>query len=310
MKGFLQNKDLIQVYFILPIFLFFVFIFVFGANLFLRFWNENNKLVNPPFKISNNFYYPIIKNKFNPQISATGAIIMDADSKVVLYSKNKDFRFSSASTTKIMTSLVASEYFKPDDILVVKTGRVEGSTLGLVIDQRMSFKNLMYAMMLPSANDAALTISENYPGGEKEFVKKMNEKAQLFKLKNTHYGDPIGLADSQDYTTPFDLASLASFAIKNSLIADVVSTKYKVISDASGLNTYAVENLNELLGIDGVNGVKTGFTEEAGQVLVTSKKVKDRTIIIVVMGSQDRFLDTRRLLDLLRDNLTYLPLHP
>ncbi len=310
MKGFLQNKDLIQVYFILPLFLFFVFIFVFGANLLLRFWNESNKLVNPPFKISTNFYYPIIKNKFNPQISATGAIIMDADSKVVLYSKNKDFRFSSASTTKIMTSVVASEYFKPEDILIVKSGKVEGSKLGLLIDEKMTFENLMYAMMLPSANDAALVISENYPGGEKEFVKKMNAKAQVFNLKNTHYGDPIGLADSQDYTTPFDLASLASFAIKNPLIAKVVNTKYKIISDTTGLNTYAIQNLNELLGEDGVNGVKTGFTEEAGQVLVTSKKEKNKTLIIVVMGSQDRFLDTRRLLDLLRDNITYLPLHP
>ncbi len=310
MKGFLQNKDLIQVYFILPLFLFFVFIFVFGANLFLRYWNESNKLFNPPFKTSNNFYYPIIKNKFNPQISATGAIIMDADSKVVLYSKNKDLRFSSASTTKIMTSIVAAEHFKPEEILVVKTGRVEGSTLGLSINEQMTFENLMYAMMLPSANDAALAVAENFPGGEKAFIKKMNDKAKVFKLKNTHYGDSIGLADSEDYTTPFDLASLASFAVKSPLIAEVVNTKYKVISDTSGLNTYEIRNLNELLGVDGVNGVKTGFTEEAGQVLVTSKKEKDKTIIIVVMGSQDRFLDTRRLLDLLKDNITYLSLHP
>lgn len=310
MKGFLNNKDLIQIYFILPILLFVVFLFIFIGNLFLSFWLNQNQISKLPIKVSSSFNYPIIKNKFIPQIGATGAIIMDADSKIVLYSKNPDLRYSLASTTKIMTALVATDYFKPTDILTIKTPHVEGSNLGFYQGQQMSFENLMYAMLLPSSNEAALAIAQNYPGGEKEFVKKMNEKAKILNLKNTNYGDPIGLDDSNNYTNPFDLARLASFSTAQPLIKQIVATKEKVITDESGLNVYDLKNLNELLGIDGVNGVKTGYTEEAGQVLVTSKVEKGKTIIIVVMGSEDRFLDTEKLLDLIDGNLTYLSIHP
>ena len=96
----------------------------------------------------------------------------------------------------------------------------------------------------------------------------------------------------------------------NPLIKDVVATKQKVITDTTGTYVYRVENLNELLGVDGVNGVKTGYTQEAGQVLVTSKVEKGKTIIIVIMGSENRFLDTQKLLDLVHDNLSFLSIHP
>ena len=115
--------------------------------------------------------------------------------------------------------------------------------------------------------------------------------------------------DFGDYTTPFDLARLASFAVLNPDFKKIVATRQKVISDIYG-NTYDLQNLNILLGVDGVNGVKTGYTEEAGQVLVTSKLEKGKTIIIVVMGSIDRFADTEKLLDLINNNLSYLSIHP
>lgn len=235
---------------------------------------------------------------------------MDADSKIVLFSKNPDLRFSPASTTKIMTALVGLDYLKPQDILTVKTATKEGSVIGLFQNQQFTFENLLYAMFLPSANDAALTIAENYPTGKTDFVEKMNEKAKDFNLANTHFGDPSGLLDAQNYTTPFDLARLASFAVENPFIKKIVATKEKTITDTSGNSVYPLENLNKLLGVDGVNGVKTGFTEEAGEVLVTSKLEKGKTIIIVIMGSDDRFLDTQKLLDLVNNNLSFLSIHP
>ena len=256
------------------------------------------------------FKYPVIKTAFVPQISAKGAIIMDGDSKIVLYSKNPDLRFSTASTTKIMTAIVGLEHFKPTDILTVKNATNEGSVLGFFEGENFTFENLLYAMLLPSANDAALAISDNYPGGENAFVSKMNEKAKQFNLHNTHYGDTSGLFDQQDYTTPFDLARLASFSVQNKDFRKVVSTQEEVITDTTGASVYYLTNLNKLLGTDGVTGIKTGFTEEAGQVLVTSKIEKGKTIIIVVMGSEDRFSDTQKLLDLVTNNLTYLSIHP
>ncbi len=253
--------------------------------------------------------YPILNSSYIPQLSANGAIVMDADSKVILYSKNPDLRFSTASTTKIMTAITALEHFKLDDVLTVKDATSEGVVLGVKTGQQLTFENILYGLLLPSANDIAKTIAQNYSEDPNEFVKAMNENAAKYNLYNTHYQDPAGLEDDGDYTTPLDLARLASIAIQNQVFAKIVSTKEKVVSDVSG-NSYSVKNLNKLLGVDGVDGIKTGYTEGAGQVLVTSKIEKGHTIIIVVMGSQDRFLDTQKLLTMVSGNVTYLPIHP
>ncbi len=253
--------------------------------------------------------YPILQTTYFPQISAKGAIVIDADSKVILYSKNPDLRFSTASTTKIMTALTALDHFKLDEVLTVKDATTEGVILGLKSGQQMTFENLLYGLLLPSANDIAQTIAQNYSQDPNEFVKAMNRNALKYNLYNTHFQDPAGLEDEGDYTTPLDLARLASVAIQNEVFAKIVSTKEKVVADLNG-NTYSVKNLNKLLGVDGVDGIKTGYTEGAGQVLVTSKIEKGHTLIIVVMGSEDRFLDTEKLLTMVSGNITYLPIHP
>lgn len=250
--------------------------------------------------------YPIFKKNFNPNISAKGVVVMDADSNVVLYSKNPNLRFSSASTTKIMTALTALDYFDLNDTLSVKSATSEGVTLGLKEGQKITFENLLYGLLLPSANDAAFVIAQNY---DSDFVKQMNRKANTLNLYNTHYQDPAGLEDDGDYTTPLDLARLSSIAVKNDTFSKVVATKEKTIVDLQG-NSYSFKNLNKLLGFSGVEGIKTGTTVGAGQVLVTSKKEGAHTIIIVVMGSEDRFADTQNLLNLVSGNITYLPIRP
>lgn len=311
MKSFLlQNKNLKRVYFLLPVLLFTGFLIIFIVNMLLTIWIQENRVFLSPINLSKSFEYPVIKSQFIPKISATGAIIMDADSKVVLYSKNPDIRFSPASTTKLMTALVALDYFSPKDILTVKIASREGSIIGLVSGETLTLESLIYAMLLPSANDASFAVAQNHPAGYEAFILQMNQKAKDLKLQSTHFGDPAGLMDSQNYTTPFDLARLASFAVSNPLIKEVVATKQKVITDTTGTYVYSIRNLNELLGINGVNGVKTGYTEEAGQVLVTSKVEKGKTIIIVIMGSENRFLDTEKLLDLVHNNLSFLSIHP
>ncbi|HUD09726.1 MAG TPA: hypothetical protein VMR77_02910 [Patescibacteria group bacterium] len=312
MKGFqIPNKLQKPAYLILiPLFLVVVLAGLIFVSSIFKVWIQQNKILPIPFAISQEAKMPMIKTEFIPVISATGAIIMDADSKIVLYEKNLNLRSSTASTIKIMTALIALDHFQLADILTTFKPSNDGSVLGLVQDEQMTFENLLYAMLLPSANDAALTIAQNYPGGETAFVKAMNDRAKVLELYNTHYSDVAGLADEGDYTTPFDLARLASFAMQNSEIRKIVATREQTISDVSGTHIYDLKNLNVLLGQDGVNGVKTGYTEEAGQVLVTSKEEKGKTIIIVVMGSADRFGDTQKLLDLVSNNLTYLSIHP
>lgn len=296
----------IVIHIALPIYAIILFS-ILALDISLQQYNYSNKIVSPPI-YSEVSYYPVLTESLEPNISAKAAVVMDNDSKVILFAKNPKLLFSMASTTKIMTALVAMDYYKLDDILTVKTTGVGGITM-FKEGQRILFKDLLFAMLLPSSNDAALTLAQNYSGGEKAFINKMNEYARLLRLFNTSFADPAGLLDELNHTTPIELARLTSVALRNKLFAQIISTKHKIISDADGLFSYSIFNLNKLLGIDGINGVKTGFTDEAGQVLVTSKKTTDgHTIIAVVMNSEDRFLDTKKLLDYVSNNLNYLPI--
>ena len=316
MKGFQKLAKARSVYLIyFPLFLLVIFLILFTVNQYLTERIKNDSVFSPPFNSLTLSKYPELKNKFTPMISAKGVVVMDLDSKVVIFDKNPNLRFSLASTTKIMTALTALNYFKLSDILTVIDPTTEGAVAGLKRGVKISFKNLLYIKLLPSANDAALVIAQNYPGGVSAFVDKMNENASSWMLYSTHYEDPTGLNDG-NYTTPMDLAELASISKKNKIFSEIVSTEEKTVTDISGQENYQLKNLNKLLGFDGVDGIKTGYTEEAGQVLVTSKSFFDesekrkRSIIIVVMGSQDRFYDTQRLLDLVSGNITYLSIHP
>lgn len=309
MKDFLLKVKKQTLLFFIPIFLLVLLLILYLVDSDLTKQINSIKINSLPFSISNSSFYPVLNSKTeinNLNISAEAYAIMDNDSKVILLSKNADLRFSMASTTKIMTALTALNFYKMDDVLTIKTSRVEGTVLGLKKDDQFFFEDLLYAMLLPSANDAALAIAQNYSGDEKEFVKKMNENAKNFHLSKTHFTDPNGLEDDGDYTTVIDLARLSSLALENKEFAKVVSTKNKSITNIDKTSNYSLGNLNILLGKDGVNGVKTGFTQEAGGVLVTSKIENGHDLIIVVMKSQDRFLDTQNLLSLIDRNLKFL----
>lgn len=278
-------------------------------DLILRYYIFEKKAREFPFEITSG-QYPVFKSPINPDITAKAVVIMDKDSGVILFSKNPKLLFSMASTTKIMTSIIALDYYKMNDVLTIKKEKVEGVNVGFTVGEKLFFKDILYAMLLPSGNDAALALAQNYPGGETAFIKEMNEKAKLLHLNNTNFADSIGLEDSRDYTTPLDLARLASAALGNEVFAKIVATKTWGITDVTGENKYLLKNLNQLLGMQGVNGVKTGYTTQAGQVLVTSKRERGHTLIIVVMDSQDRFFDTSRLLEEVSGNINYLSIHP
>lgn len=249
--------------------------------------------------------YPAIINIYQPYLTADSAIIMDDESQVILYSKNPALRFAMASTTKIMTALVALEYFKPNDVITVYDENVNGAVVGFSKGEKLYFIDVLYGMMLPSGNDAAYAIADNYPGGKAAFIAAMNTKAKEFHLYGTQYSDPAGLNDDDNFTTSLDLVRLASIALKHKTLAEVVNTKSRVLTTVDKRKSYPVENLNKLLGYDGVIGIKTGFTEGAGGVLVTAKEDQGRKFILAVIKSQDRFADTLSLLSYLKDNVVY-----
>lgn len=301
--------------------LLFVFLGVlFWANTYVL-YQQGMLALNPlPKYVSDYSPYPLVKETPEkklmsvpyllqaedfPLLTARAAYILDDNSQVPIFAKNANLRFSLASTTKLMTALTAIDHYKPDDILTIHSDKVEGVVVGFEKGEKVAFVDMLYAMLLPSGNDAAVAIAENYPGGAVAFIGKMNQKAQEYHLYNTHFADSSGLEDSGDYTTAKELARLASVALKNPLVAQIVNTKQTVIKDVTGKNTYVLSNLNRLLGSRGVNGGKTGHTHEAGDVLVTSKMEQGRKIIIVVMNSKDRFVDSSALISFIDNNIIY-----
>lgn len=251
--------------------------------------------------------YPVRIGEINaPVVTAQAAIIMDSDSKKILYEKNAFLRFAPASTVKIMTALVALESYELNQILTVKTEVWIPSRMGLVKGEEISFENLLYGLLLNSGNDAALAIAENYPGGELVFIERMNEKAKALQLQNTYFADAAGLNDDENFTSAHDLAILAAQALKNPVFSRVVSVKEITVFDKSGKVAHSLTNLNRLLGRLGVTGIKTGTSPGAGEVLVASSQQNGHTIIAVVIKSENRFADSSKLIEWAFSNFNFI----
>lgn len=294
--------------FTIPVIFLSLFIFSIFIYLSLTVFIESQVISQEPFHLPDPVDYAKVDNAVSPSITSQAAIVMDNASKTVIFSKNPELRFSPASTTKIMTALVALDYYKSQDVLAIKTLDPQSVHVGFFVGEKLTFNDLLYAMLLPSSNDAALAIAQNYPGGEDIFIQKMNEKAKNLHLHNTYFADPVGLTDDQTYTTASDLSRLASIAIENPVFAKIVKTTQANIFDTSGFQ-FSVKNLNQLLGFDGVDGIKTGYTEGAKEVLVTSVVKNGKKFIIVVMKSDDRFADTRELIRSVIGQTSFLSIH-
>lgn len=241
-----------------------------------------------------------------PLLSAQAAIAIDLHSGVTLYEKNPDLNLLPASTTKIVTSLVALDYYPLEKILQVKNVNVVGQKMRLVPGEEITVKDLLYGLLVFSANDAAEVLAENYPGGREVFVTAMNLKANELQLSSTNFTNPSGLETNNHLTTARDLIKVAKYAMKNPVFAEIVSTKEKIVKSVDGEITHNLVNINDLLGeVDGVLGVKTGWTENALENLVTYIKRGDREVMIVVLGSHDRFGETKELISWIFKNYSW-----
>jgi D-alanyl-D-alanine carboxypeptidase len=237
-----------------------------------------------------------------PIFSAQGVIAVDLDSGVVLYEKNADAKLLPASTTKIMTALVALDSYTPETVLRVGRVKVDGQKMGLVMGEEISVRALLDGLLIYSANDAAEALAENYPGGREAFVAAMNAKAQALHLDHTSFFNPTGLDGNAHVSTARDMVRLSEFAMRNPTFTEIVATKEKVVTDQSGRIVHRLRNLNELLGKDGVVGVKTGWTENARENLVTFVNRDNHRVLIALLGSQDRFGETEELINWLFAN--------
>jgi len=232
-----------------------------------------------------------------PRINARSAIVMDYESGRVLFEKNGYIKRPMASTTKIMTAIVALENGNLDDIVKVSrnAASIWGSTIHLTAGEEVSLKELMYGLLLCSGNDAAIAIGEHIAGSMEEFLKMMNSKAEEIGAKDTHFTSPHGLDETGHYSTAYDLAVITRYALNNPVFNEIVKTKSITIGKRHMVNT------NEMLaGYEGADGVKTGYTGKAGRCLVTSATRDDRRFISVVLfcdSRNQRALSSKIILD-------------
>lgn len=240
------------------------------------------------------------------EISSKIAIAYDRTSGTTIWGKNENTRTAMASTTKIMTAIVAIENSNLDDIVIVsaKAAGTGGSRLKIKKDDKISMIDLLYGLMLVSGNDAAVAIAEHVGGSVEEFAELMNKKANELGLNNTHFVTPHGLDNPEHYTTALELAKITDYALKNDIFSKIVGTKNYTIT----INGYPknLSNSNELLGImDGVTGVKTGFTNNAGRCLVTSVNRENFQIITVVLQADTKKIrgtDSAKIIEYIYNN--------
>jgi D-alanyl-D-alanine carboxypeptidase len=191
-----------------------------------------------------------------PILSAQAALAVDIDSGVTLYEREPDKLLLPASTTKIVTALVAMAAYPDNAILEVKNIKVEGQKMGLVNGETMKVEDLLYGLLVYSANDAAEVLAQNYPGGRDSFVEAMNAKATELHLENTSFLNPTGLDGNGHVTTARDLIRVATLAMKNPEFARIVGTKQAVVKSENGKIVHRLRNIYELLGVVvGVLGV-------------------------------------------------------
>lgn len=234
------------------------------------------------------------KESKEPKLNAKIGLIFDRASKTILYEKNGQKQVPMASTTKIMTAIVVLENSELTDIVTIdkKAAGTGGSRLGLKTNDKITVHDLLYGLMLCSGNDAAVALAIHTGGSVDGFADMMNETAKEMNLVNSHFVTPHGLDQNGHYTTAYELACMADYALKIPKFREIVSTKTYTVTINGRAKT--ITNTNELLGsLDGVYGVKTGFTNGANRCLVTAYKGGKLDIITVVLGADTKKIRTQ-----------------
>ena len=241
-----------------------------------------------------------------PDTNSRACVVIDRNTSTILYGKNENQKRKMASTTKIMTATIIIENCNLDETIEIskKAAGTGGSRLGLKTGDKITIKDLLYGLMLRSGNDTAVALAE-YAGGSIEgFAELMNKKASELGLRSTHFETPHGLDSDEHCTTAYELAILSNYALNNTIFSQIVGTKEYTIT-ING-TPKQISNTNELLGnLNGVYGIKTGFTNGANRCLVTSCKRNDMDIICVVLGADTkkfRTQDSIKLINYIFDN--------
>lgn len=288
---------------IIPIFMFFIFISMF---VYVSFADDiDNETIDVSTEL-NSFTDTSAEPIKEPDVNSRACVVIDRKTNSVLFGKNENSKKKMASTTKIMTATIIIEKCNLSDTIEIskKAAGTGGSRLGLKTGDKITILDLLYGLMLRSGNDAAVALAE-YAGGDiNGFAELMNAKALELGLTNTHFETPHGLDSNEHYTTAYELALLSNYALNNPTFAKIVGTKnYTITINGS---PKALSNTNELLGnMEGVYGIKTGFTNGANRCLVTACKRNNIDIICIVLGADTkkfRTIDSIKLINYVFNN--------
>lgn len=294
----------------ITLFAFFSVLFLFypgDSNLFHTFSYHRSLFQNQNRAIAYaNSPIPVRNFSPDPAITAEAAYIVDRNSFTPVYEKNAHRQMYPASTAKMITALVAYDIYKTDSTIKVESVLEDGQVMGLVNGEEITVENLLYGTLVHSGNDAAYVLTQ--PIGLSAFVAKMNEKAMKLHMKDSYFMNPAGLHDPAQVSSAFDLALAGRALLNNTYLSKIVSTKEIEISDTQYRVFHKLVNVNKLLGdIPGVGGLKTGYTIESGENLVSLYRTpQGNEFIIVVLNSLDRFEDTKTIVNWINTNVTYV----
>ncbi|MCD6225670.1 D-alanyl-D-alanine carboxypeptidase [bacterium] len=255
---------------------------------------------------------PLVKASFEESLSARSWLVMDVKSGTVLAGKNINVSFPPASLTKIATAIVALNHYSLDEVLTVDKEYPVGRTMGLQKGERIKVIDLLAGLLIHSANDAAYVLAAHFPGGEKAFVGEMNSLVQRMGLKRTVFENFDGEEAIRHYTTAFEIARLARRLLRFPIARELVILPQKTVWSVDGKISHQLETTNQLLPVLGENrGLKTGWTNQAKECFVgyfeifSSPFSPGREILTVVLGSDDRFGETVKLLRWVKNNVVW-----
>jgi D-alanyl-D-alanine carboxypeptidase (penicillin-binding protein 5/6) len=229
------------------------------------------------------------------QINASAAVLIDAGTGETIYEKNPHIHMAPASTTKIMTAIIAIEHgdLEHEVKISANAASTPGSSMRLRRGEKYSLHQLLYGLLLPSGNDAATAIAEYIAGSEVKFAGLMNEKAKELGMADTHFKNASGLPAEGHYSTAYDLALLARYALENPVFAAIVQTKFTSVPVSRSKVKKPLTNHNKLLWqYPYTTGIKTGYTRKAGRCLVASATQKETSLISVVLKSGTMYNDS------------------
>jgi D-alanyl-D-alanine carboxypeptidase len=235
-----------------------------------------------------------------PRLGAKGAVLVDGKTGSVLWEERSHRRLPIASTTKIMTATLVLERRSLDHVVRVDplAARTEPFREGLRPNERVPVKKLLYALLLFSGNDDAYALAVDAAGSREAFLRLMNDKAEKLGLRDTHFSSPSGVRDENNYSSAWDMAGLARYAMRNATFRTIVATREKRVSWPAPTFAKVYVNKNHLLGTyEGADGVKTGWTTKAQHCLVASTTRDGVQLIAVVLGSPDAYKDARRIMN-------------